>query len=194
MPTLTLDQARALMHEWTASPALRIHMECVAACVRAYAAKLAPDQADRWTVAALLHDFDYEKHPTPAEHPAMGVKHLESLGADEEIRRAILAHAPHTGVPRDTPLAKVLFACDELAGFIVACTKVRPDGFSSLQSSSVKKKLKDKAFAANVSREDIRTGIAELATLTGQPSETFEPVHIQTCIDAIRANLPRIGL
>jgi predicted hydrolase (HD superfamily) len=88
----------------------------------------------------------------------------------------------------------VLFACDELAGFIVACTKVRPDGFASLQASSVKKKLKDKAFAANVSREDIRAGIAELAALTGQPPETFEPVHIQTCIDAIRADLPRMGL
>lgn len=179
------------MHEWTASPALRIHMESVAACVTAYARKLAPDQADRWTVAGLLHDYDYEKHPTQAEHPFVGVKHLESIGVDEEIRRAILAHAQYSGVPRDTPLAKVLFACDELAGFIVACTKVRPDGFASLQSSSVKKKLKDKAFAANVSREDIKVGVAELAAMSGQTPEVFEPVHIQACIDAIKDMMSR---
>lgn len=182
------------MHEWTASPALRIHMECVAACVAAYAAKLAPDQAERWTVAGLLHDFDYEKHPTQAEHPFVGVKHLESLGVDEEIRRAILAHANYSGVPRDTPLAKALFACDELAGFIVACSKVRPDGLASLQAPSVKKKLKDKAFAANVSREDIKVGVVELAALTGQGVESFEPAHLQACIDAIRAQAPHLGL
>lgn len=194
MPNLTIDQARSLMHEWTASPALRIHMESVAACVAAYARKLSPDQTDRWTVAGLLHDYDYEKHPTQTEHPFVGVKHLESLGVDEEIRRAILAHAQYSGVPRDTPLAKVLFACDELAGFIVACTKVRPDGFASLQASSVKKKLKDKAFAANVSREDIKVGVAELAAMSGQAPEVFEPVHIQACIDAIKVEAPRLGM
>lgn len=187
MPITTVADARVLMHEWTASPALRVHMECVAACAGAYAAKLDAANAERWTIAGLLHDFDYEKHPSADEHPVVGVKHLESLGVDEEIRRAILAHAPRTGEPRATPLAKALFACDELAGFIVACAKVRPDGLTSLQASSVKKKLKDKAFAAAVSREDIATGVEELASLFGKDPGAFEPEHIQTCIDAIRA-------
>lgn len=174
------------MHEWTTSPALRVHMECVAACLGAYAAKLDAGNAERWRVAGLLHDFDYEKNPSADEHPIVGVKYLESLGVDEEIRRAILAHAPRTGEPRATPLAKTLFACDELAGFIVACAKVRPDGLASLQASSVKKKLKDKAFAAAVSREDIATGVNELSAMLGKDAATFEPEHVQACIDAIR--------
>ncbi len=184
---MTPDDARRLMHEWTASPALRVHMEAVAACMAAYAGRLAPDQADRWTVAGLLHDFDYERHPSRDEHPRVGVAHLESLGVDEEIRSAILAHADYTGVPRSTPMAKALFAVDELAGFIVACAKVRPDGIASLAPSSVRKKLKDRAFAAAVSREDIATGAAELAALIGADPDAFQPAHIQTCIDAIRA-------
>lgn len=185
----TVDRARALMHEWTASPALRVHMECVAACCGAYAARLAPAEAARWTITGLLHDFDYEKHPTAEEHPVVGVRHLESLGIDAEIRTAILAHAPRTGVARATALDKVLFACDELSGFIVACCKVRPDGIASLAPSSVRKKLKDRSFAAAVSREDIATGVAELAALVGADAVAFETQHIQTCIDAIRTVL-----
>ena len=178
--------ARALMHEWVASPALRTHMEAVAACMAAYAAKLAPGETDRWITAGLLHDFDYEKHPTPMEHPFVGVKHLESLGVDEEIRTAILGHADYSGVPRTTPMAIALYAVDELAGFIVACAKVRPDGIATLEPKSVKKRLKSKDFAAAVSREDIAKGIAELGV--------DETQHIQTCIDAIRAERDRLGV
>jgi putative nucleotidyltransferase with HDIG domain len=169
-------------------------MEAVAACMGAYAAKLQPAQTERWTVCGLLHDFDYEKHPTREEHPFVGVRHLESFGVDEEVRAAILGHAEYSGTPRSTPMAKALFAVDELAGFIVACAKVRPDGIASLEPRSVKKKLKDKAFAAAVSRADISSGIAELAPLFSQPAESFEPVHIQACIDAIRAESRRLGV
>ncbi len=197
---MTPDEARALMHEWVSSPALRIHMESVAACMKAYAAKLEPAAADRWVVAGLLHDFDYEKHPTldlsnvQAGHPFVGVKELERRGVDDEIRAAILGHAQYSGVPRTTPMAKALFAVDELAGFIVACCKVRPNGIGDLEPKSVKKKLKDKAFAAGVNREDITTGIAELAALTGKDAAAFETEHVQACIDAIRAERERLGV
>ncbi|MCH6550699.1 MAG: HD domain-containing protein, partial [Planctomycetes bacterium] len=155
---MTPDEARALMHEWTQSEALRTHMECVAACMGAYAEKLEPDQRDRWVIAGLLHDMDYEKHPTKQEHPFVGVEHLRQNcpGVDEEIIGAILGHADYSGVARETPMARVLFAVDELAGFIVACCKVRPNGIADLQPKSVRKKLKDKAFAAAVSRADIQ--------------------------------------
>ncbi len=163
-------------------------MESVGLCMREYAAKLAPADADRWQTAGILHDFDYEKHPTGDEHPKVGVAHLRTLNVDNEILDAILGHAAErTGVARQTPMAKALFACDELAGFIVACAKVRPNGISDLEPKSVKKKLKDKAFAANVSREDIAVGVAELALLMGQDPATFDTAHIQTCIDAIRS-------
>lgn len=184
--TLTIDQARLLMHEWVPSPALRIHMECVAACMAAYARELEPASVDRWVVTGLLHDFDYEKHPSREEHPFVGVKHLESIGVDEEIRTAILGHAEYSGVPRETPMARSLFAVDELAGFIVACAKVRPNGFDDLQAKSVKKKLKDKAFAAAVSRSDIEQGIEEL--------KVDRDIHIQRCIDAIAAEAKRLGI
>jgi putative nucleotidyltransferase with HDIG domain len=191
---MTPEEARALMHEWVASPALRIHMESVAACMKAYAAKLAPADADRWVVAGLLHDFDYEKHPTAAEHPFVGVKELERRGVDDEIRTAILGHAQYSGVARTTPMAKALFGVDELAGFIVACCKVRPNGIGDLEPKSVRKKLKDKAFAAGVSREDITTGIGEMAGLMGQDAGAFESQHIQACIDAIRVERERLGV
>lgn len=174
------------MHEWTAGPALRVHMECVAACMRTYAEVLEPLHAERWFVAGLLHDMDYEKHSTPAEHPSVGVAHLRSLGVDEEICDAILGHTDHTGIGRTTPMARTLYAVDELAGFIVACAKVRPNGISDLEPRSVKKKLKDKLFAAAVSREDIARGIAELGV--------EETMHIQRCIDAVRAESCRLGL
>lgn len=189
---MTEDAARALMEEWTANPALRVHMECVAACMRAYAGALSPEDEARWVVCGLLHDFDYEKHPTPEEHPFVGVKHLESLGVDEDIRTAILGHANYSGVPREIPMAVALFAVDELSGFIVACSKVRPDGIASLEPKSVKKKLKDKAFAAAVSREDIATGVNELTPLMGEGFD--QTAHIQRCIDAIRGEAERLGL
>lgn len=178
---MNVEQARALMHEWTPSPSLRHHMESVAACMGAYAQLLEPTQRERWIVAGLLHDFDYEKHPSREEHPFVGVKHLRAHhpDVDAEIIEAILGHAEYSGTPRLTHMAKTLFAVDELAGFIVACGKVRPDGLASLEAKSVKKKLKDKAFAAAVSREDIAIGVGEL----GVP----EDEHITRCIEAIRA-------
>lgn len=179
---MTAAEARALMHEWTASEALRVHMESVAACMAAYARRLDPAQVERWFCCGLLHDFDYEKHPSAEEHPVVGVKHLESLGFDREFLDAILGHAPRTGVARSSPMAKALFACDELAGFIVACAKVRPNGLADLEAKSVQKKLKDKAFAAAVSREDIAEGVAELGALTGLDAAG----HIECCISAIR--------
>jgi putative nucleotidyltransferase with HDIG domain len=184
---MQVDQARALMHEWTQSPALRVHMEAVAACMGAYADKLQADQRERWVVAGLLHDMDYERHPSQqAGHPFVAVEYLRKLGVDEEILTAVLGHAQYSGMPRTTPMARALFAVDELAGFIVACCKVRPNGVADLEPSSVKKKLKDKAFAAAVSRDDIRTGTAELGV--------DETEHVRTCIEAIRANRGRLGV
>lgn len=189
---MEIDQARALMESWTASPSLRVHMECVAACMGAYAEQLEPDQRDRWIVCGLLHDFDYEQHPTQAEHPFVGVKHLAELGVDEEIRTAILGHADYSGTPRESAMAKALFAVDELSGFLVACAKVRPEGIATLAPKSVKKKLKDKAFAAAVSRADIATGIDELAGLLGDGFD--QTSHLQACIDAIRSRADDLGL
>lgn len=184
---MTVEQARAVMQEWTQSPALRVHMEAVAACMGAYADRLAPDQKERWVVAALLHDMDYERHPSQeAGHPFVGVEHLRGLGVDGEILTAILGHADYSGIPRDSAMSKALYAVDELAGFIVACCKVRPNGVADLEPSSVKKKLKDKAFAAAVSREDIKRGAAELAV--------DETEHIRTCIEAIRSQRERLGV
>ncbi len=189
---MTESDARALMEEWTQNPALRVHMECVAASMRAYSRELAPGEEGDWVVCGLLHDFDYEKHPTEAEHPFVGVKHLESIGVGEPIRTAILGHAAYSGVTRETPMGVALFAVDELSGFIVACSKVRPDGIASLGAKSVKKKLKDKAFAAAVSREDIATGIEELTPLMGEGFDLT--AHIERCIDAIRGEAERLGL
>jgi len=176
---LQLDDARAVLHEWVSNPALRHHMECVAACMGAYADAVDPPSRDRWVLAGLLHDLDWERHPTQDEHPRVGVAFLRTRGVDEEILHAIMAHAPYTGTARDTAMARHLFAVDELAGFIVACAKVRPDGLASLEPASVRKKLKNLAFAAAVSRDDIATGIAELGV--------DEHAHIARCIAAIRA-------
>jgi predicted hydrolase (HD superfamily) len=184
---MNVDEARSLMHEWTASEALRVHMECVAACMGAYAEKHEPDEKDRWIIAGLLHDFDYEKHPTLDQHPQDGVAWLrENTDLDEDLLKTILAHAPHTGELRDTIMKKVIFAVDELAGFIVACAKVRPNGIDDMKAKSVVKKLKDKAFAAAVSREDINQGIQELGVDRSE--------HIQFCIDAIRSEADRLSL
>ena len=187
MAPMTVDEARALMHEWTQSVALRNHMECVAVCMAAYADRYEPDQRDRWIVTGLLHDMDYDKHPTSEEHPFVGVDHMRGRGdVDDEILAAILGHAEYSGVPRETMLARVLFAVDELAGFIGACCKVRPNGIADLEPKSVRKKLKDKAFAAAVSRQDIQQGIEELGV--------DQTEHLQTCIDALRAEAGRLGL
>ncbi len=175
------------MREWTTSEALRGHMECVAACMGAYADLYEPDRRDRWVVTGLLHDMDYEKHPTRDEHPFVAVKYLrEHTAVGDDVVDAILGHAEYSGTPRETRMARSLFAVDELAGFIVACAKVRPNGIADLQPKSVKKKLKDKAFAAAVSRADIQKGIEEL--------DIDATEHYQRCIDAIRGEADRLGL
>ena len=187
--TMTVDDARALMHEWVESPSLRGHMEAVAACMAHHARMHGPDEVDAWTIAGLLHDFDYERHPTMEEHPMIGVAHLRTLGIDESIIEAILGHAPYTGVARTTPMARHLFACDELAGFIVAVAKVRPNGFEGLKAKSVRKKLKDKAFAAAVSRVDIAEGVEDLVS-DGCVADEAE--HIDRCIEAIAGASDRV--
>jgi predicted hydrolase (HD superfamily) len=162
------------------------HAYAVESCVRAYAKKYSEDEAF-WGNVALLHDFDYEMYPTAEEHPFKGSDILKEKGFSEEFRTAILSHADYTNVPRETLLQKVLFACDELAGFITAVTYVRPNkSIDEVEVYSVKKKIKDKAFAKNVSREDILKG-AELLNI---PLDE----HIQFCINAMKANKAVLGL
>jgi predicted hydrolase (HD superfamily) len=164
---LTRDDALALLHEYTASEALRRHMHAVELAMRAMAERQGADP-DAWGVVGLLHDFDYERFPNPGhlpgqEHPAEGVRLLAARGLSPEGQEAILGHAAYTGVARTTPMARALFAVDELSGFLVACALVRPSrSLADLEVGSVKKKLKDKAFARGVSREDVHTGAAEL--------------------------------
>jgi predicted hydrolase (HD superfamily) len=167
MVTMTRDEAVELMHEYTASDALRKHMYAVEIAMRAMAER-AGENPDHWGLVGLLHDFDYERFPnsehSPAEgHPAEGVRILAAAGLPEPMQRAILGHANYSGVARDTPMARALFAVDELVGFLVACALVRPSrSLQDLEVASVKKKLKDKAFARGVSREDVIRGAEEL--------------------------------
>jgi predicted hydrolase (HD superfamily) len=172
------EAAWELLCEYTKSVSLRKHALAVEACMRAYAAKSGQD-ADQWGVVGLIHDFDYEMYPNAPDHPLKGSEILKEKGYPEDIRRAILGHADYSGVPRDTLLAKTLYACDELAGFITACSLVRPDRIVSLQPKSVRKRMKDKAFARSVSREDILKGAEEL----GVPLDE----HIAFCIEAMRS-------
>ena len=185
------EDAWKLLCEYTQSESLRKHMLAVETCVRAYARKQGADEA-LWGLTALLHDFDYERFPNnahapDAEHPAEGAKILGQHGYPEEMLRAILSHADYCNVPRQTPLEHTLFACDELAGFLVACTYVRPSkSILDLEVDSVKRRLKDKAFAKGVSREDVRKGAEEL----GIPLEE----HIGFCISAMREEADALGL
>lgn len=166
-PPVTPDLAWSLVCDWTASPALRVHMRAVGFAMGHLAPRYGGDPA-WWTAVGFLHDYDYERfpndaHAADAEHPAEGVRHLRSLGFPDEGCEAILGHAHYTGVARTTPLAKVLFAVDELCGFLVACALVRPSrSLADLEVGSVKKKLKDKAFARGVNRDDVRHGAEEL--------------------------------
>lgn len=151
-----------LLHEYTKSDSLRKHAYSVEAAMRYYARKFGEDE-EKWGITGLIHDFDYEQHPTQDEHPYVGVKILEKNGYSEDIRRAVLGHAPYTGVPRDTLMAKTLFAVDELTGLITAAALVRPSKkIDELKVSSVKKKMKDKGFARQVNRDEIRQGAEEL--------------------------------
>ena len=188
---LTRPEALALVHEYTASDALRKHMYAVEIAMRAMAERAGEDQ-EAWGLVGLVHDFDYERFPNAAhaphdEHPAEGVRILASHGLPEPSQRAILGHASYTGVPRDTPMAKALFAVDELCGFLVACALVRPSrSLQDLEVSSVRKKLKDKAFARGVSREDVIQGAAEL----GVPLDE----HIAFVLAALRPQERMLGL
>ena len=156
------QQALALLHEWVANPNLRKHCYAVEAAMRAYAAKYGED-AERWGLTGLIHDFDWERHPTAAQHPMDGVAVLRELGWPEDVCRAVLGHATYSGVPRDTKMAQVLFACDELSGFLVACALVTPEKkLAGVGADSVRKKLKSAGFARNVNRDDIVNGAAEL--------------------------------
>ena len=183
---LTREQAWDLLCEFTQSDGLRKHALAVEACVAAYAVKFGEDAA-KWSVTALLHDFDWEIHPTLEEHPQKGEPILAERGVPEEIRRAILSHAAHTGVPRTTPLEKTLYACDELAGFITAISYVKPRrSVFDVDVASVKKKMKDKAFARSVNRQDIVEGAQEL----GVPLEE----HIAFCVKAMQDRAEELGL
>ena len=187
----TRDDAWKLLCEYTQSESLRKHMLAVETCVRAYARKNNADE-ELWGIAALLHDFDYERWPNPEhaddkEHPAEGAKILRERGYPEQAVRAILSHADYSGVVRLSPLEHTLFACDELAGFLTACTYVRPSkSILDLEVDSVKKRMKDKAFARGVSRDDVRKGAEEL----GVPLEQ----HIAFCIAAMRESADALGL
>jgi putative nucleotidyltransferase with HDIG domain len=158
---LNREESWELLCEWTESDSLRKHMLAVEAAMRAYAQEFGEDE-EKWGITGLLHDMDYEKHPTPAEHPMTGVRELESRGYPEDALEAIKGHADYLNVPRETLLAKTLYAVDELSGFITACALVRPEGLEGLKAKSVRKKMKQKSFAANVSREDITRGAEEL--------------------------------
>ncbi|HWE41756.1 MAG TPA: HD domain-containing protein [Gemmatimonadaceae bacterium] len=185
------EDALALVHEYTASDSLRKHMLSVEAAMRAYAAKFGEDP-ERWGLAGLVHDFDYERFPNAAhspteEHPAGGVRILRSKGFPEDILQAILGHATYCNVPRETRMAKALFAVDELTGLITASALVKPSrSVHEVEASSVRKKMKDKAFARGVNRDDVINGAAEL----GVPLDE----HIAFVIGAMRAVAPSIGL
>jgi putative nucleotidyltransferase with HDIG domain len=180
------EEAWALLTEFTQSESLRKHALAVEACMRAYARKLGGDES-LWGLVGLIHDFDYEKYPSAEDHPFKGSEILKERGYSEEIRRAILSHAEYSGVPRETPMEKALFACDELAGFITAATLVKPSkSLSELDARSVRKKMKDKAFARSVNREDIVNGAADLGVDLEE--------HITFCIEAMKAVAGDLGL
>ncbi|MEJ2006758.1 MAG: HD domain-containing protein [Acidobacteriota bacterium] len=179
------EESWQLLCEYTKNENLRRHGLAVEACMRAYALKFGRDE-EKWAVVGLIHDFDYEMYPDAPDHPLKGNQILSDRGYPEDVRRAILAHADYTGVPRDSLMAKTLFACDELAGFITACALVRPGKIQTLEAKSVRKRMKDKAFARAVRREDIVAGAEELGVDTNE--------HITLCIRAMQGIGERLGL
>ena len=180
------EQAWNLLCEFTKSDNLRRHALAVEACVTAYARKFSEDE-NKWSITALLHDFDWEIHPELPDHPVKGQPILEERGVDPEIRRAILSHADFTGIPRESMLEKTLFACDELAGFLTACSYVKPNrSIYEVDTKSVRKKLKDKAFARSVNRDDIVNGAAAMNIDLDQ--------HIEFCIEAMKQRAAELGL
>jgi predicted hydrolase (HD superfamily) len=184
--SLSREAAYALMTEYTQSESLRKHMLAVEASVRGYA-RLWGEPEDDWAVVALLHDFDYERWPDQQNHPFRGVEILKSKGYPEWVTRAILSHAEYSGVPRESRLEHALYACDEMSGFVTACSLVRPSkSVLDLEASSVMKRMKDKAFARAVSREDLRKGAEEI----GLPID----LHITNVITFMREQADVLGL
>lgn len=179
------EDAVAILQEFTASPNLRKHAAAVGAAMRAYAQRVGEDP-DRWEAVGLLHDFDYEQHPSLEEHPFKGAEILRSRGVAEDVIKDIFAHAPHTKQPRDTPLRKAVFACDELTGLIVAVALIQPSkALAQVTVEKIVKKMKQKSFAAGVSRDDIETGAAELGVSLEE--------HIRTVLAAMQGIAPRLG-
>jgi len=184
--TPSRDEAWALLTEWTKSESLRKHALAVEAAVRGYARRFGEDE-DAWGLVGLLHDFDYERFPTPDDHPFRGCDELRRRGYPEWVMRAILSHAQYSGVPRESNLEKSLFACDEMAGFVTAAALVRPSkSVLDLEAASVIKRMKDKAFARAVSRDDLRIGAEEL----GLPLD----VHVTNVIESLREQADALGL
>jgi putative nucleotidyltransferase with HDIG domain len=181
---LNREQSWELMCTWTESDSLRKHMLAVEAAMRAYARRFGEDE-EKWGITGLLHDMDYEKHPTPDEHPIVGVRELESRGYPEDVIHAIKGHADYLGVPRDTLMSKTLYAVDELSGFIVACALMRPEGLENMKARSVRKKMKQKSFAAAVDRDDIVRGAEELGVDLNE--------HIEFVAHALRERSGELG-
>ena len=181
----TREQAWATLTTYTKSQSLLRHALAVEASTAAYARKLGGDE-ELWRVAALLHDFDYEMHPTLDKHPQDGAPILREEGYPEEVVETVLSHAEHLGLPRDTPLKRVLFACDELSGFVHACALVRPTGLEGLEPKSVKKKLRQPSFASGVHREDVTKGAEELGVELDE--------HIATVVEALKPIAAELGL
>jgi len=180
------ESAWGLLTEFTQSESLRKHALAVEACMRSYARKYSADE-DLWGTVGLLHDFDYDKYPSLDDHPYKGNEILKERGYSEEIRRAIMSHAEYTGVTRDSQMEKTLFACDELAGFITACALVKPSkSLAEVEAKSVRKKMKDKAFARSVNRDDIVQGAADLGVDLEE--------HIGFCIEAMKGIAEQLGL
>jgi len=186
----TREQAWELLTEFTQSESLRRHGLAVEACMRAYALKFHPGSApeeELWGIVGLLHDFDYEKYPSLDDHPYKGNEILKERGYSDEIRRAIMSHAEYSGVTRDTPMEKALFACDELAGFITAVALIKPSkSLAEVDVKSVRKRMKDKAFARKVNRDDIINGAADLGADLDE--------HIAFCIEALKPIAIELGL
>src|SRR6202045_4412264 len=179
-------QAWSLLCEYTQSESLRKHMLAVEAGMRAYARKFGEDE-NKWGITGLLHDFDYEKYPTPAEHPFVGNKILEERGYPEEVRRAIWSHADYSGVKRESKMEKALYACDEVSGFIKASALEKPNkSLAEVEAKSVRKKMKDKAFARKVNRDDIVNGAADLGVDLEE--------HITFCIEPLKPIADKLGL
>ncbi|HKQ57495.1 MAG TPA: HD domain-containing protein [Candidatus Eisenbacteria bacterium] len=182
----TREQAIALLHEWIQNPGLRKHCYAVEAAMRAYAPRYDGDP-ERWGLTGLIHDFDWERHPDLERHPMLGVETLRAQGWPEDICRAVLGHAERSGVPRDTPMAKALYACDEVAGFLVACALVTPGkSLADVEVASVRKKMKRADFARNVNREDMVNGAAELGVDLDE--------HIAFVLEAMRGIKGELGL